>query len=65
MCPWAFLLRLKADDGLCAIDITHKRGAIWDFATGDELSRAASLVLDAFVKGPMRRGGVAIDLGEQ
>ena len=56
----AISLRWKADDGLCAIDITNKRDLIFDVSTGDELSRAASLVLGVCVQGPMQQGGVAV-----
>ena len=59
------LLRWEADDGLCAVDITHKKGMISDISTGDELSRAASLVLGGCVKSNLREGGVAVDIGEQ
>lgn len=57
--------RVLSHDGLCAIDITHKKGLIFDISTGSELSQAALLILDACVKGDMQQGGVAIGIGEQ
>ena len=60
----ARLLRWKADDGLCAIDIKTKRGATVDLSSNDELAQAASLILDLCVKGYLHKGGVAEDVGE-
>lgn len=57
--------RVLSHDGLCAVDITHRKGLIYDISTGDELSQAALLVLDACVKGDMQQGGVAVGIGEQ
>ena len=59
------MLRRKAGDGLCAIDITKKRAVFHDISTAQELSGAAFLVLDSCVKGHYNRGGAAVDLGEQ
>ena len=61
----ASLLKWEADDGLCAIDITNKKGEIYDVSTGDELSRATAIVLDLCVKSYLQKGGVAIGIGEQ
>ena len=58
------LLRCKADDGLCAIDVKLKRDAISERSSNNELAHAASLILDLCVKGYLHKGGVAEDLGE-
>ena len=60
----AHLLRWKADDGLCAIDVKMKKDALFDVSSNDELARAASLILDLCVKGWLHKGGVAEDVGE-
>ena len=57
--------RVLSHDGLCAVDITHKKGLISDISTGHEISQAALLVLDACVKGVVQQGGVAVGIGEQ
>lgn len=59
------MLSHEADDGRCAIDIIQKIGVISDISTGEEISRAASLVLDLCVKGDNHLGGIAVDVGEQ
>lgn len=59
------MLRREADDGHCAIDIVRKMGVISDISTGEEISRAASLVLDQCVKGYNHLGGIAVEIGEQ
>lgn len=59
------MLRREADDGLCAIDIIEKLGVISDISTGEEIARAASLVLNLCVKGHNHLGGIAVDVGEQ
>lgn len=59
------MLRREAGDGHCAIDIIPKMGVISDISTGEELSRAASIVLDLCVKGYNHLGGIAVDVGEQ
>ena len=38
---------------------------LFDVTTGEELSRAASLVLGVCVRDSMQEGGVAVNLGEQ
>ena len=58
------MLRPKAGDGLCAIDITLSDYAISDISTGSELSQAAALILRQCVSGDMQQGGVAAYLGE-
>lgn len=58
------LLRRKADDGLCAIDIKIKRDATFDLSSYDELAQAALLILDLCVKDYLHKGGVAEDIGE-
>ena len=58
------MLRPSADDGRCAVDITHKERSVSDVSTGGELSQAAFLVLRQCVIGDMQQGGVAADLGE-
>ena len=70
LCNWsrasvcACSLNWTADDGLCAIDIKVKKDAIFDLSSNDELGQAAYLILDLCVKGYLRKGGVAEDIGE-
>ena len=58
------VLRPKAGDGRCAIDVTLQDYAISDVSTGRELSEAAALILRQCVLGDMQEGGVTASLGE-
>ena len=58
------MLRPKAGDGRCAIDVTLQDYAISDVSTGSELSQAAALILRQCVLGDMQQGGVVTYLGE-
>ena len=56
-------LRILSSNGLCAFDIGHKKGVIFDSISRDSLKDNARVLLDICVKGEPNVGGIVTNLG--
>lgn len=56
--------RILSSDGLCALDISHKAGAISDHSTASKMKTYAGLLINVCVETKPNEGGVVANIGE-
>ena len=57
-------LRVLSTNGVCAIDVSHRAGAIFDSISPSELKESARILIDVCVRGKLNTGGVLSNIGK-